>query len=221
MNVGRNEIWDEFRWEEFLRRQEKRLDTYLEIFYKFGGDIAGQTLIAKALGLSEHFDFGSGFGEEDPYLLEFDEELDGESWKQFTGYEEYDDHRAGLERVPAFRVAHDYALSVNDFVDVLSPNMREDSTVVEFLGQALLAPARVADGYALGTELDLIGGNIAHCKRGLAASNKAVKALRQLRARGLVRELSYRGLVQGAVEARNAIAVHVVDLRERLQSSLP
>ncbi len=146
MNVGRNEIWDEFRWEEFLRRQEKRLDTYLEIFYKCGGDIAGQTVIAKALGLSEHFDFGSGFGEEDPYLLEFDEELDGESWKQFTDYEEYDDHRAGLERLPAFRVAQGFALSVNDFVDVLSPNMREDSTVVEFLGQALLAPARVADG---------------------------------------------------------------------------
>ena len=223
MNVGDNEIWDEFRWEEFIRRQEKRLDKYLELFYyKCRGDPNHTRRIAEAMGWSHLLDLENRDEKEqaDPYSSELDEELEGESWKRLAGYVEYDDHRAALEQLPAFRIAYDFALSVNTFVDTLSSGMREDSAVVEFLSQALLAPSKIAGGFEMGIELDVLGGNIAHCKRALAASNHVVNALVHLRKRGVVPEHLYNGLVRGAVEARNEIAAHVVDLREQFRSGL-
>ncbi|MFQ5797166.1 MAG: hypothetical protein ACE5H0_00570 [Bacteroidota bacterium] len=223
MNVGDNEIWDEFRWEKFLRHQEKKLDKYLELFYKCSGDPDHKRNIAEAMGWSHILGFESeiGEGEEPPYSSEVDEELEGESWKRIAGYEGYDDHHAALDRLPAFRVAYDFALSVNSFVDSLSPEMKEDSTVVEFLSLALLAPAKIADGFEMGTELDALGGNIANCKRALVTSNQVIKALVQLKTQAIVPQRLYSRLVRGAVEARNAIAAHVVDLREQFRSGLP
>ncbi len=223
MNVGDNEIWDEFRWEKFLRQQEKKLDKYLELFYKSTGDPDQKRNIAEAMGWSSLLGFESEIeeGELPPYSSEVDEELEGESWKRVAGYEGYDDHHAALDRLPAFRLAYDFALSVSNFVDSWSPEMKEDSTVVEFLSLSLLAAAKIAGGFEMGTELDVLGGNIAKCKRALVTSNQVIKALMQLKMRGIVHQHLYSGLVRGAVETRNAIAAHIVDLRDQFRSGLP
>lgn len=223
MNFGDEEIWDEFRWEEFMRRQEKKLDKYLELFYRYSGDPEQERKLAEVMGLADllNFERGSGEGEAGASSTEVEEDLEGESWKRIAGYKEYDDQRAALERLPAYRLAYDFAAKVSSIVESLSSQSKEDSTVVEFLSQALLAPAKVAAGYAMGIELDVLGGNIASCKRALAASNEAIESLLQLRTRGIVPEDLHIRLVKGAVEARNAIAARVVDLREQFRSGLP
>ena len=32
---GDREIWDEFRWEEFMREQDRKIDRYMELFYRY------------------------------------------------------------------------------------------------------------------------------------------------------------------------------------------
>jgi len=221
MNLERNEIWDEFQWEEYMRREERMLDRYLELYYRYSGDPEHGKKIAEALGWSEFLDFGRTNEEGvEPYSSEADEELEGESWKRVTGYEGFDDQGAALQRLGAFVLAQEFALSAGGFVDSLPGEMKEHSSVVEFLSQALIVPSTVAKGFEMGTEMDAVGGNIALCKRALAVSNQVFESLRQLRRSGILQLHHYRAFVREAAEVRNAIALHVVDLRDHSRSGL-
>ena len=52
-----NEIWDEFKWEEFMKEQDKKLDRYMELFYRYQDDPNCDEIIAREMGwtwLLEH-----------------------------------------------------------------------------------------------------------------------------------------------------------------------
>ena len=61
------------------------------------------------------------------------------------------------------------------------------------------------------------GGNIAYCKRALAAANKVLAALREMMEKNIIAHTSYCQLVEEATEVRNAIALHILDLRGRIR----
>ena len=100
------------------------------------------------------------------------------------------------------------------FVDRLPEESREDSSVVDFVSNAMVAGAKLAGGNGIGDDPEQLGGNIAYCKRGLASANLAIDALREMREKGIVEGSPYLDLVNEATEVRNAIALHILDLRE-------
>ena len=44
-----HEIWDEFRWEEFMKEQDKKVDRYMELFYRYKDDPNRDEIIAKEM----------------------------------------------------------------------------------------------------------------------------------------------------------------------------
>ena len=77
------------------------------------------------------------------------------------------------------------------------------------------APAHLARGYGIGHERDTLGGNIACAKRGLADANAALALLARMKSAPYMNASTYRRLYEQAYEVRNAIALYVLDLRER------
>jgi hypothetical protein len=63
----------------------------------------------------------------------------------------------------------------------------------------------------------MIGGNIAYVKRSLVAANDALDALRTLRSAPYMSEKDYLRLYEATFEVRNAVALHVLRLRERFE----
>jgi hypothetical protein len=129
--------------------------------------------------------------------------------------EERDDER----RIPAYKLANEVGLRVHE---ALKPYMQarvpEDvenwdrDEADERLGEAyigcMIAAAKIIGGDAMGYEDDVLCGNIANCKRGLAGADQAEAALLWLREKnalpaGLVdRLLPDVRAVQQAVRAR-------------------
>lgn len=212
-----NEIWDEFKWEEFMREQDKKVDRLMELFLRYQDDPNCEQIIEQEMGwdsLRDADEEGSDVTDFD-YEEEMEDELDeGDEWKAVAGYE--GSHRLHSHHlIPAFQSAYAFALRAHRFVESLPMQNRSDSSVVEFVSNAMIAPAKLAGGSGMGYDLEQLGGNIACCKRGLAASNLALDALREMKKKGLVGEDDYRSLMRDAFEVRNAIASHILDLRER------
>jgi hypothetical protein len=200
------EIWDEFRWEEFLKEQDKKIDRYMELFYRHRGDYYHDEMIARDMDwnwLSEH----------EQLLLHDDDIEENEGWKIQAGVEENDAPFVHNE-------AYDFLIKAITFVDQLPENKRNDSAVVDFLSNAMIASAKVTSGSDMGDDIDEIGGNIAYCKRGLLAANHSLEALREMKEKGIVRGDPYFFLTQDLVETRNRIALHILDLREKFISGI-
>ena len=208
-----NEIWDEFKWEEFMKEQDRKVDRYMELFYRYQDDPNRDDIIAREMG----WKWLLGSNDEDGISTEDEDILEeGEGWKASTGI--YDDEREELHRykhLPVYQAAHDFALRAFRFTDQLPEYIGKDSAVVDFVSNAMIASAKIAGGTGIGNDIEELGGNIAYCKRGLAAANIAIAALHEMREKNIVGSQTYFSLQEEAIEVRNAIAVHILELREK------
>ena len=116
-----------------------------------------------------------------------------------------------------YQKTREFALRAYRFVDELPEARRQDSTVVDFVANAMIASAKIAGGTGMGDDIDELGANIAYCKRGLGASNLALAALHEMREKGIVNDDSYVALIREATDVRNTIAIHILDLREKFR----
>jgi hypothetical protein len=103
------------------------------------------------------------------------------------------------------------------FAEQLPEKSREDSDVVDFVSNAMIPAAKLAGGASFDEDTSMLGGSIAYCKRGLHAANKCIEALQAMKTRKMVDEASYMSLFKEAKEMRDAIAVYVLELRERFR----
>lgn len=209
------EIWDEFQWEEFMKQQDRKVDRYMELFYRYQDDPNRDEIIAREMGWTWLLN------QPDPSIPrdEEGEEIDeGEDWKASAGMEgdellEYHQYKY----LPVYQTAHAFALRAFRFADQLPESARGDSAVVDFVSNALIAGAKIAGGSGLGDDIEELGGNIAYCKRGLAAANLAIAALHEMQEKHFVEGRAYIDLMKEATEVRDAIALHVVELREKFR----
>jgi hypothetical protein len=214
-----NEIWDEFKWEEFMREQDKKVDRYMELFYRYYNHPDRDEIIAREMGWTWLLDRPEAENEEGSSRFEdeIDDVEEGEEWKRAAGVESDDEELFDFESLPVYQRAKDFALHAMHFVDELPESVREDSAVVDFLSNAMIAPAKIAGGTGIGNDIEELGGNIAYCKRGLAAANLTIAALHEMREKGILAVKVYLDLVKEATEVRNRIAVYILDLREKFQ----
>jgi hypothetical protein len=203
--IDEKEIWDEFRWEEFMREQDRKLERCMDLFFR-------DHTLSRAIGW--RWMPGPGWSAAPDRE---DEELDeGEEWKASAGFGENEPFGvADCEGVPVYLLAQSFALRALRLVDSLPEHARLASAVVDFVSNAMIAPANIAGGTSIGDDREELGGNIAYCKRGLAAANCSIGALREMRQRRIVEGEVFFDLVREAAEVRNAIALHILDLREK------
>ncbi|MBI3766416.1 MAG: hypothetical protein HY277_07945 [Ignavibacteriales bacterium] len=213
-----NEIWDEFKWEEFMKEQDKKVDRYMELFYRYQDNPDRDEIIAREMGwtwlLKDELDdeFSSALDDHE------DEVEEGEYWKKSAGINQDDTFDLHAYRnLPVYQKAKEFALKAFRFVERLPEVVREDSTVVDFVSSAMIASAKIVGGMCMGEDIEELGANIAYCKRGLNAANVVISALYEMQQKSILKETSYSDLIRDAVEVRNAIAIHILDLREKFR----
>ncbi|MDX1531925.1 MAG: hypothetical protein R3362_10415 [Rhodothermales bacterium] len=224
-----DEFWDEHRWEEFLRASDRRADlvarlreTYARDHPPPPADAPEEVHAAWEAGLEEHLarhlgPLESGDGASPLWPLDEDEPEDGEGWK--AGLADIFPEAQDVEDLPVYRMAYGLGEAVLNWAEAL-PEEAKDAVLVDFCHNALQVTAKLAAGHAFGYEPDMLGGNIAMTKRGLSAANRALAALRQLKAAPYLRHADYLRLYEQGQEVRNAVGLHVQVLRERFERDL-
>lgn len=212
---GDNEIWDEFQWEEFMKEQDKKVDRYMELFYRYKDDPNRDEIIAREM----NWPWGKK-DEDDEFRIEDEITEEGEEWKSAAGLDNEMEETDLYKNLPAYQMAHEFALSAFRFVEQLPERLGKDSAVVDFLSNAMIVSAKIAGGTGIGDDIEELGGNIAYCKRGLAAANLSIAALYEMKEKKIIEQKRYLELQEQATEVRNALAIHILTLRERFRRGI-
>lgn len=214
------EIWDEFQWEEFMREADKRTEKYSRLFEKYLDHPDRDNIIAKKMGWDHLLDESDDDEEiwDDIPDVDFTEE--GEEWKRVTGYEptEFD----SVENLPVYQLAYQFTLDSIDLIENRFENENvSDESIKDFASSVIIPPAKIAGGFAMGFELESLGGNIANCKRGLNAANKMLIALQEMRENQILDRETFQEFYARGKEVRDSLGIYIVELRERFRRGIP
>ena len=219
-----DENWDEHRWERFLRENDRRVDHFMGHLYGFisrnpppAQDDA--EAVARWEADLRTFLAAKGWPSDEGATLDFftredeDEEADALDLDDLFE-EDFDDLFDEPPEPDVYHKAADLADHVLAWTMGL-PGRAKDSTLVHFCNHVTQIGANIAKGHGIGYEQDAIGGNIACAKRGLAEANSALELLPELKADVGMADAAYLKLYEQVFEVRNALGLHIQDLRTR------
>ena len=212
------EIWDEDRWEEFFREVDKRTDKYSKLLDKYMDHTNRDQIIAEEMGWTHLLDEDND--ERDEWMGDFiiDEYEEGEEWKRLTGYEPTDFD--SFENLPLYQKAYDFAVDAKKMVNRRFADSN-DKSVRAFSRNVTIPAAKIAGGFGFGFEMESLGGNIANCKRGLNAANRALDALYEIGEKKLLDREIYLEYSGRAKVVRDELAIYIIELRERFRRGIP
>lgn len=211
------EIWDEFRWEEFMREADKRTDKFAALFEKYRDHPDRDKIIAEEMGWGDMLNENEEKSIQDEFFVDDFEE--GEEWKQVTGYSDptqIDD----VEYFPLYQKALQYTL---DSIRLIEEELEEvnDEALNAFAASVIIPPAKIAGAFGFGFEMESLGGNIANNKRGLSAANRMLSALQQLRDKEILNRETFQKFYSEGKEVRDDLAIYIEELRERFRRGIP
>jgi hypothetical protein len=221
------EIWDEERWEAFLREHDRRIDRYMSLLFRFmtenppPAEEGSRARKEWEEDLRQYL-ISNGLNPDDilPRLLSGQWSEDDEiewSTDSASSYSEMEDPGTDLDdvrHIPVYREAQRLASHILRWSNDL-PGHQKDSSLVQFCSYVTQIPANIAKGHGIGLELEMIGGNIACSKRALAAANSALDLLREIKSAPYMDRTFYRKAYEDAFEVRNRLGVYIQDLRRR------
>ncbi len=219
------EIWDEERWEAYLKARRRQIDRLLEDYFTFTrydpypeGASSDQVrawktrlrVFLEERGWSAEAIDGLLRAREGRFPFEGDG-LEGE--EEETLLPEAEACRMLIAR------ARQLAEAVQEWAQRL-PGTLKTSELVHFCASLVQIPLELAEGHLLGYERETLGGNIVCTRNALNTANRALEALAELRTVPCMAAKRYRTLYEEVYELRNALALHVQRLRARLQVGL-
>ncbi|MEX0773059.1 MAG: hypothetical protein WEB89_05180 [Balneolales bacterium] len=158
-------------------------------------------------------DFFDDDGEEDEFADD-----DGEEWKQLSEDFTMSDFGA-IENLSVYLEARSVGADLLKLAET-EPHYFEDKSFTNFISNSLLISAKLAVGYSFGFEVDVMGANIAYCKKALGFANASLEMLQEMKESKLMQHSKYIETHQRLFELRNDIGIYVQDLRERFESQL-
>lgn len=218
------EVWDEFKWEEFMKESDKRTDKYIELSEKYRDHPDAEKLIAKEMGwdwlvealeAEERGEIPQLNPEEE---TDVDDDEEGEEWKRATQYDSFDLN--DIDQLPIYQKAFRYGCDAIRLAESLPARPDAKELLSSFVEGATIPAAKIRGGFTMGFDLDCLGGNIANCKRGLAAANRSLAALQRLRDEGIVEADVFQEFYRRGKEIRDELALYIVELRERFQRGI-
>lgn len=220
------EIWDEERWEAFLEENDRRIEHYMLILFRFMSENPPP-------GSDKNDDRKQWERELRDYLLsnglspdealpralsdmwsEDDDEQTEDVEPPILQTEPGDDVLDNIERIPVYLNAQRLASRALRWSNRL-PGRVKDSTLVQFCSHLVQIPSNLAKGHGIGYEMEMLGGNIACAKRALSSANDALDLLREMKSASYMERGLYRSFYEECYELRNQIGVYVQDLRGR------
>jgi hypothetical protein len=213
---------DEFEWEEFLKKSDAMAAKYSALLEKYMDDPDCDEIIAREMG----WDKGSDDSMERPWIKEMNDAIDemleeekSEEWKKSAGIE------AGpgsgieeLDRDPLYLLGFTFAVDSMKWCETLPEEIKDDPDMRAAMENLLIPAAKIAGASATeddDDDKDMLGLRLANYKRGLLAANKALTSLSAVSAKGLIAQESVFPFIKRATELRNALAVRIVEVRER------
>jgi hypothetical protein len=164
-----DDAWDEYKWERFLREQDRTTEKYFSLLEKFANHPERDVLIAREMGWdsaaheAELAEVEAGTWEE--IEAELMREAEEDEFDVFTGSSAYKDSLR-LQRWVMKWIECD-------------PVLREHSEAMRFANCSAVCGAKLAAALC-GNDITQIGMTIAYLKRGLKAANDALDALTKL-----------------------------------------
>jgi len=124
-----------------------------------------------------------------------------------------------VENFPLYQKAQQFTLDSMDLIQNQLKNS-DDESVNAFAASVILPPAKIAGGFGFGFDIESLGGNIANNKRGLAAANRMLSALTELRKKEILNRKTFLDFYSRAKEVRDDLAIYIVELRERFRNGI-
>jgi hypothetical protein len=145
---------------------------------------------------------------------------ENETWfriEDITGEDDGDE--ADEEYMSIYDEARELAAGMLKLAELV-PEQEKDQYFMELISETVNLGARVAGAFAFGFDSDVLGGNIAYCKRALKSVNRVLEMLPGLRAREFMKLVDYRSLHERMFDLRNDIGMHIQDMREALREAI-
>jgi hypothetical protein len=224
------EIWDEHRWEEYFRDADRRNELFHRVWESYlrdhpppDSDAPDHEQSAWEQDFHRHVAEKMGWSREEPDLADWSELPDGtededdcagESWKSGLARDFIENQE--VQDLPLWQAADAFRSSVLAWARIV-PEQYRTSAIVDLCTAAIQTVTRVDCAHRMGYEMEMLGGNIARSKRALEAANRALQALQHFRAEPFMLEADYQRLYEQGFEVRNALGLHVQQLREMFE----
>jgi hypothetical protein len=215
---------DEFEWEEFLKKSDAMAAKYSALLEKYMDDPNCDEIIAKEMGWDKEPDDGKGdrpwIKEMNDAIEEMFEEEKSEEWKRSAGIPE----GSGIDELdndPLYVLGFNFAVDSMKWCESLPEEVKNDEDMKSAMENLLIPAAKIAGASAAvddDDDKDMLGLRLANYKRGLVAANKALTALSAVHTKGLIGQKSIFPFIKRATELRNALAVRIVEVRERFNN---
>jgi four helix bundle protein len=124
-----------------------------------------------------------------------------------------------LENMKIYDESRELAADMLKLAEI-APKEEQDDTFIQLVTQTVNVGAKIAGAFAFGFDLDVIGGNIAYCKRALHSANEVLSMLHELKHRPYMRFVDYESLHERMFELRNDLGVYIQELREEFNEGL-
>lgn len=123
-----------------------------------------------------------------------------------------------IENIAIYTDARDLSADLLVFSDSHSDYMSHPG-FVRLVSDALVISSKLAAAYSMGFDVEVLGANIAYCKKALARANETLEQLQRLKDNPL-QTSEYYDIHRRLFELRNNIAIHVQDTRSFFNSQL-
>lgn len=174
-------------------------------------------------------DFFMSAEDEDFDTEDFD---DGEEWKQNL-HKQPDDVAETIDwlantiladgeetgEIKLYDEARELAADMLKLAELV-PKEEQDEDFLKMVSETINLGAKIAGAFAFGFELDVLGGNIAYCKRALQSANEVLRLLASMKHRAFMRFVDYESMHERMFDLRNDLGVYIQELREELDEGL-
>lgn len=213
--------WSEAEWDAFLDRADFCSARYQELFETLADDPQRDQIIGREMGWDEP-------DSDSPWLRELERQTASESadepWSRGDDGEEtsarihaqLDAEDAALNSIPAYRQALAFGDAVRLAIMAMpqGDDTEPDDDLIQTLTQSLAIAAKVAAGHAIGYQDQVLGGNIAQCRRALEAADACVISLQCVAQKRLLS--SAPRLEQQLRGVRETLHLRLKELRSRV-----
>jgi len=230
---------DNPRWYRILKQSDSEqdaLDTYIE----------EELLFDEAYFPDDDDDWDLDDEDDDDILFEDDEDFENYSDIDDLDDDDYDDdlldetmgfieegeewkllsldfattNYGTIENLNIYVQAHELGILVLKMAEEYNA-LHLNTMYNQFVSNVLQISTKIAAGYSLGFEIDMLGGNIAYNKKALDAANSALTSLQSIKNKAIFPDMeSYFLLHRNLSKLRNETGVYLQELRQRFREEM-
>lgn len=213
------QVWDENAWENFMQSTDKEGLRVIAFYEKYWSHSDRDRMVEEAMAM---YYVREAFKQKKPanpkeyyfkYYIERELRDMGVFEEGFQGF--LDAKENLLYKITAYRLTREFHNQTRAWILSLDPHIRTHRLLEDLANSASNACTKLAGGHVMGYQPYTIGGNIAQCKRALKAMNRAIDILSETQHLNWMDQDKYFYYQEIAMEARNAVSIRIVDLRDR------